>query len=137
MPEWFFINYDYLHTVEKYEVFDIELPAHFAKQYYFRYYVPFSKFQKVGPQRYNYAYPMWVRYPQPGESYVVNVGLHPNDRITMECGGVFFLVEEDLLSDRGHIRMYSGKESDTQVVTIATYAITIILCVWMLRKHKK
>lgn len=44
IPEWFFISYDDLHTVDKFEVFEIELPAHFSKQFFFRYTVPLSKF---------------------------------------------------------------------------------------------
>lgn len=52
---------------------------------------------------------MRVRYPPPGDSYLVTVGLHPNDKITMECGNHVFEIEEDLLGDRGHKEMYAGK----------------------------
>jgi hypothetical protein len=122
--------------MDHFEVFDIELPAHFAKQYYFRYYPTLTKFTKTG-NKYSLVYPMRVRYPPPGDDYVVTVGLHPNDKITMECGPHVFEIEEDLLVDRGHKEMFSGKESDTQMVTMATYAITLIACVWSLKKHKK
>ena len=47
------------------------------------------------------------------------------------------MVEEDLLSDRGHHDMFAGKEEDTYAVTMTTYAISLVMCVWALRKHKK
>lgn len=137
IPEWFFISEDDLHTVDRFEVFEIELPAHFSKQFFFRYTVPLSKFTKLSQGKYSYSYPMKVRYPPPGEDYFVTVGLHPNDKITAQCGAGKFEIEEDLLFDRGHKEMFSGRISDTQPVTMATYAITLILCIWSLRRHKK
>lgn len=80
---------------------------------------------------------MRVRYPPPGDSYIIRVGLHPNDKISVQCGEKSFVVEEDLLNDRGHRDMYAGKKSDTQFVTIATYAISLITAVWILKKHKQ
>ena len=138
LPEWFFISYDDLHTIERFETFEIELPAHFAKQYLFRYTVPLSKFSNSNDSNsYSYQYPMKVRYPPPGDDYTVVVGLHPNDKIRVQCGLVGFEVGEDLLADRGHKEMFAGKESDTQLVTMGTYAITLSMCVWSLRRHKK
>lgn len=67
----------------------------------------------------------------------MTVGLHPNDKITVKCDGQEFEVEEDLLFDRGHKEMFAGRIADTQPVTMATYAVTIILCIWSLRKHKR
>ena len=118
-------------------MFEIELPAHFSKQFFFRYTVPISKFTKQATGKYTFTYPMKVRYPPPGDDYIVSVGLHPNDKITVKCGTGQFEVEEDLLFDRGHKDMFSGRVSDTQPVTMATYAVTLILCIWSLRKHKK
>lgn len=65
------------------------MPAHFAKQYFFRYYVPLTKFKKTD-NKYTLIYPMRIRYPPPGDSYTATVGLHPNDKITMECGAKVF-----------------------------------------------
>ena len=137
IPEWLFISYDDLHTVDKFEVFDIELPAHFAKQYFFRYHVPFSKFKGQGEGKFTYSYKMRVRYPPPADDYTVTVGLHPNDKITVQCGKDAIEVEEDKLFDRGHKEMFAGREQDNQLVTMGTYALTIILVVWSLRRHKK
>ena len=47
------------------------------------------------------------------------------------------MVEEDLLTDRGHPDMFSGKEEDAYAVTIATYVVSLVMCIWALRKHKK
>jgi hypothetical protein len=91
-------------------VFDIELPAHFAKQYFFRYTVNLTRFQQLRPNLYSYRYSMKVRYPPPAEDYLVVVGLHPNDRITLNCGGAAMEIEEDLLADRGHKDMFAGRE---------------------------
>ena len=33
--------------------------------------------------------------------------------------------------------MFAGKESDTQLATMGTYALTVVLVVWSLRRHKK
>ena len=83
------MDYDFLHTLAKYEVFEIELPEHFSKQMFFKYTVPFAKFSKSGPHSYTYQYKVGVRYPRPTNdgSYFVQVGLHPNDRISIECQG--------------------------------------------------
>lgn len=81
---------------------------------------------------------MKVRYPAPAQDYVVNVGLHPNDRITIDCGEEKKIeVEEDLLHDRGHKEMFAGREQDNQLVTMGTYALTLVLVMWSLRRHKK
>ena len=66
-------------------MFDVELPAHFAKQYFFRYYIPLDKFKQLNPSTYSYSYRIFVRYPPPGDSYTVKIGLHPNDKIRVDC----------------------------------------------------
>lgn len=80
---------------------------------------------------------MKVRYPPPSDAYSVVVGLHPNDKVQVVCKDGSFNVEEDLLHDRGHKNMFAGREEDTQLVTLGTYAITVLLVVWSLRKHKR
>lgn len=33
--------------------------------------------------------------------------------------------------------MFAGREQDNQLVTMGTYALTLILVIWSLRRHKK
>ena len=100
--------------------------------------MPFSKFKSHGQGRFSFRYIMKVRYPPPADDYTVLVGLHPNDKITISCSNdVRVEVEEDLLFDRGHKEMFAGKESDTQLATMGTYALSVVLVVWSLRRHKK